>query len=270
MPMYLDRHDQVDASAEAVALAHLRDLDAQGQHGVHYHTYWFDPQHGTLFCLAEGPNRAAVEDVHREAHGMLATSVIELDSTNSLNSFMGAAPSYEAGTAYEAPAMRAIVFTDICGSVAQVHELGDDAHVRLLREHDEIVRSELASQSGREVKHTGDGIMAAFISISACLSFAIQVQRRVQQRNAHSDHSFDVSIGISVGEPVTGDNDDLFGAAVQLAARLCAHASPSEITVSLGVHELSAGKSFNFSERGELVLKGLPDPVRAFSLEWSA
>ena len=108
--------------------------------------------------------------------------------------------------------MRAILFTDVCGSVAQTHQLGDDGHMQLLREHNEIVRSELIAHDGREVKHTGDGIMASFTSIVAAVDFAVAVQRRIQpQRERHEP--FQLSIGISAGEPVTDDNDDLFGAA---------------------------------------------------------
>jgi class 3 adenylate cyclase len=268
VPIFLDRHDAPDATADAVAQAHVLDIAAQGKHGVHYHTYWFDPAQGTVFCLAEGPTREAVEEVHREAHGMMPTSIMELDSTTSLNAFLGSPPMAPLGTAYEAPAMRAIVFTDIRGSVAQVHELGDDGHMQLLREHDDIVRSQLSANNGREVKHTGDGIMASFVSVTACLAFAIEVQRRLHERNESAEHRLNVSIGVSAGEPITGDHEDLFGAAVQLAARLCASAQAGDITVSQAVREFSVGKSFRFEDRGELDLKGMPEPVRAYLVRW--
>ena len=85
-----------------------------------------------------------------------------------------------------------------------------------------IVRSELDKNDGREVKHTGDGIMAAFTSVVSAVAFAVEVQRRLHERNQAAAVPFEVRIGISAGEPVTDDHDDLFGAAVQLAARLCA------------------------------------------------
>ena len=114
------------------------------------------------------------------------------------------------------------MFTDICGSVAQTQQLGDEGHMELLGEHNSIVRDELVANHGREVKHTGDGIMAAFNSVVSAVDFSVAVQRRIHQRNLTAHTPFHISIGISAGEPVTGDNDDLFGAAVQLAARLCA------------------------------------------------
>ncbi|MDP9333955.1 MAG: adenylate/guanylate cyclase domain-containing protein [Actinomycetota bacterium] len=199
---------------------------------------------------------------------MGASVILELDATAPLNAFFGSLPVHPVGTAYTAPAMRAIVFTDVCGSVAQTHALGDDGHMLLLGEHDEIVRSELASHDGREVKHTGDGIMAAFTSVVSAVAFATAVQRRLHVRNEKAVTPFQVSVGISAGEPVTDDHHDLFGAAVQLAARLCAAASPGDIAVSVAVRELCVGKPFRFEDRGELSLKGLPEPTKTYAVSW--
>jgi class 3 adenylate cyclase len=268
MPMYIDRHDAPGVSPQALADAHLLDVGVQDRHGVRYHTYWFDPEVGSIFCLAEGPSKDAVEAVHRESHGLLASTILELDANAPLNSLFGTLPIHPVGTAYIAPAMRAILFTDVCGSVAQTQQLGDDGHMQLLREHNDIVRSELIAHDGREVKHTGDGIMAAFTSIVEAVDFAVAVQRRMHARNEDATTPFHLSIGISAGEPVTDEHDDLFGAAVQLAARLCAAAEPGDIAVSLGVRELCAGKAIRFDDRGALNLKGLSEPTQAYGVSW--
>lgn len=269
MPIYIDRHDVPGATPEAVADAHRLDVAIQKKHGVQYHTYWFDRDHGLVFCLAEGPSREALEAVHRESTGLVAGTIVEVDGTAPINAFLGSVPDHPVGIAYTASAMRAIVFTDVCGSVAQTQQLGDDGHMQLLREHNAIVRQELASQVGREVKHTGDGIMASFPSVVSAITFAIGVQRRLHERNEKALTPFHVSIGISAGEPVTDDNDDLFGAAVQLAARLCAAASEGDIAVSVAVRELCTGKSFRFDDRGEHALKGIPEPTRIYGVNWN-
>jgi class 3 adenylate cyclase len=268
MPMYIDRHDVPGVSPQELADAHVLDVGVQDEYDVRYHTYWFDEDNGAIFCLAEGPSKDAVEAVHQKAHGLLASSILELDANAPLNSFFGTLPAHPAGTAYTAPAMRAILFTDVCGSVAQTYELGDEGHMRVIREHNEIVRSELIAHHGREVKHTGDGIMAAFTSIVEAVDFAVAVQRRTHARNEDATVPLHLSIGISAGEPVTDDHDDLFGAAVQLAARLCAAASAGDIAVSVGVRELCVGKAFRFDDRGEFNLKGLPEPTRAYGVCW--
>jgi class 3 adenylate cyclase len=266
--MYLDRHDAPGVTAEEVAQAHELDTAIEEKYGVHYHTYWFDPDRGTVFCLAEGPNEGAVVAVHEEAHGTLPSAVIQLDPTAPLNALLGPLPSHPVGTPYSEPAMRAIVFTDIRGSVAQTSELGDDGHMAVLRAHNDIVRRALADHAGREVKHTGDGIMAAFASASTAVSFAIDAQRAFAEWNAASEPPLEVGVGISAGEPVTGDDDDLFGAVVQLAARLCGAADAGDIAVSVAVKELCRGKRFDFVERGAMPLKGLPEPVVVYDVVW--
>lgn len=266
--MFIDRHDAPGVTAEELADAHRLDVAVQAKHGVRYHTYWFDPDRGSVFCLAEGPSERAIVAVHEEAHGMAASAVIEIDPAAPLNTFLGPVPAHQVGTAYTAPAMRAIVFTDVRGSVAQTHELGDDGHMTVLREHNEIVRRHLGAHSGREVKHTGDGIMAAFTSVTSAVEFAIAAQQSFDARNSDAATLLDVGIGISAGEPVTDDNDDLFGAAVQLAARLCDAAAPGDIAVSIVVRELCIGKRFSFVDRGAMQLKGMPEPVRTYAVSW--
>jgi class 3 adenylate cyclase len=266
--MYMDRHDAPGITPEELADLHVRDIHVQERHRVRYHTYWFDPTNGSVFCLAEGPSKRALEAVHEEAHGQLAGTILELDPTVPLNTLLGALPASPPGTPYEAPAMRAILFTDLHGSVEQTSRLGDDGHLEQLRVHNKIVRQELEAHDGREVKHTGDGIMAAFTSVTSAVTCAIVLQRAFHDHNEGNAVPLDVKIGISAGEPVTDGNDDLFGAAVQLAARLCDSASPGEIATSVAVRELCVGKRFPFEDHGLVQLKGLPEPSTAYRVSW--
>jgi class 3 adenylate cyclase len=157
----------------------------------------------------------------------------------------------------------------MCGSVEQTARLGDDGHMAVLRAHDGIVRHQLVFHQGREVKHTGDGIMAAFTSVASAVAFASAVQQAVRAHNEDADHPIEVKIGISAGEPVTDSSDDLFGAAVQLAARLCAAGAPGDVLASVAVRELCIGKPFDFRDNGRLELKGFPEPVQAYTVAWA-
>ena len=74
-------------------------------------------------------------------------------------------------------------------------------------------------------------------------------------------------MAISVGEPVTED-DDLFGAAVQLAARVCSKCDGDSILVTSGVRELCLGKGFQFENKGHVELKGFDEPVRVYEVAW--
>jgi class 3 adenylate cyclase len=238
----------------------------QDGHGVRYVTYWFDDTAGKVFCLAEGPNRAALEAVHREAHGLVADDIIEVGD-GPINAFLGPIPQHPAGEVYVDPAVRAILFTDLCGSTEQTQVLGDEGHLVLLREHDDIVRTALNAYGGREIKHTGDGIMSSFRSVVSAVECAISIQRSLAGRNSAAPIPFGVRIGISAGEPVA-DHNDLFGAAVQLAARLCSVAAPSGVVVSTAVRELCVGKRLDFDCIGPIALKGFVEPVQVHKVIW--
>lgn len=83
MPLYMDMHKHVDgATAAAVAQAHEKDLETQGQYGVKYLKYWFDESTGSIFCLVEAPNKEAAERVHREAHGLTADELHEVSENS--------------------------------------------------------------------------------------------------------------------------------------------------------------------------------------------
>ena len=79
MPLYMDVHKNVDGlTAKAVADAHEKDLETQGNHGVTYLKYWYNEDEGTVFCLCDAPSKEAAEAVHREAHGLVADEIIEV------------------------------------------------------------------------------------------------------------------------------------------------------------------------------------------------
>jgi adenylate cyclase len=77
-----------------------------------------------------------------------------------------------------------------------------------------------------------------------------------------------VRIGINAGEPVA-EGDDLFGTAVQLAARVCARAEAGEVLTTDVVRQLVAGKAFLFSDKGTAELRGFEDLVRIFEVSWA-
>lgn len=79
MPLYMDIHRNVEGlTAEAVADAHQKDLEAQDEHGVQCLNYWYDDGTGTIFCLFEAPSKEAADAVHRDAHGLTADEIIEV------------------------------------------------------------------------------------------------------------------------------------------------------------------------------------------------
>jgi class 3 adenylate cyclase len=275
MPLYMDVHNLQGLNTAQVDQAHLADLEEQGKYGVEYLKYWFNEGQGKAFCLVEAPNPEAAQSVHRASHGQLAERIIEVQP-ELVDAFLGQGETSPSGAVLRRgdagserdPAIRTILFTDIVGSTNEA--LGDDAGMALLHVHDTIVRHALAATDGREVKHTGDGIMASFVSAAAAVRCATRIHSALAtHREEHTEHPLKVRIGVAAGEPVEREHD-LFGATVQLAARLCSHAQPEQILVSNVVAELCLGKGLPFKDLGDVSLKGFSRPIRVHVVEWSA
>jgi class 3 adenylate cyclase len=272
----MDIHEFRDGvTAEEVAKAHEADLAVQQNYGVNYLKYWVNDSCGKAFCLVEAPNPEAASHVHREAHGFVAEKIIEVQP-EVVDGFLGGGEMNASGAAImpgraaddRDPAIRTILFTDIVESTALTQSMGDEAAMGLLDLHNTVVRAALANLGGREVKHTGDGIMASFVSAAAAVKCASRVQRDLARHEENRDRPLKVRIGAAAGEPVE-DHNDLFGCTVQLAARLCAHAAPEQILVSNAIAELCLGKGFSFQDVGEVALKGFDRPVRAHAVVWA-
>ena len=79
MPLFMDVHHKVEGlTAEAVAGAHKADLETQGKYGVNYRQYWFDETSGKVFCLVDAPDAETAAKVHREAHGLEADELVQV------------------------------------------------------------------------------------------------------------------------------------------------------------------------------------------------
>ena len=274
MPMYMDIHEVKGATAADVAKAHIADVKTQGKYGVEYHKYWLNESTGKIFCLCTAPSPEAAASVHREAHGLVASKIIEV-SPEIAEGFLGGCEVNPAGAALvpggaeddRDPGIRTVMFTDIVGSTEFTQRLGDDAAMALLRIHDTIVRDALNASHGREIKHTGDGIMACFVSTVAAVRCATRIQQGLAQHEwANSEVPVKVRIGAAAGEPVES-HLDLFGTTVQLAARLCSHAQPNQALVSNAVAELCIGKGLTFHDLGEIALRGFDRPVRVHAVQ---
>ena len=269
MPIYMDIHENLgDVTEQDIRGAHERDLAIQAEHGVQFLTYWFNSPDGQAFCLVDAPSKEAAIAVHKESHGLVPHDVIEVERPT-VSRFMGDWEKNVPDIARRDDDMldsglRAIMFTDLVDSTGISSREGDARALEVLARHDRIVREALASHGGREVKHTGDGIFASFTYVSRAVDCSVAIQREFGEPAGSSDDGR-VRIGISAGEPVS-QHEDLFGAAVNLASRICGHAGPGQIFVSGAVRELSVGKPLTFVDRGPIALKGFDDPVRVFEV----
>jgi class 3 adenylate cyclase len=116
------------------------------------------------------------------------------------------------------------------------------------------------------VKHTGDGIMAVLPDTRRGVECAIRIQREFRHYNQHSREPIHVRIGLDSGDPVE-DSNDLFGATVQLAARLCDEAAADQILVSETVRT-EHGDAALFKAAEQRQLKGFAAPVGVVECVW--
>jgi class 3 adenylate cyclase len=273
MPLYMDIHHKVDATPDDVQKAHLSDLEAQEKFGVKYLKYWFNPHAETICCLVHAPDPESARKCHLEAHGLAADRIIEVED-QIVEAFLGG--SVDAGlgrmiTREGDPdgGFRTVLFTDIAGSTSMTQRLGDAEAMKIIKAHDSLVRREIEARHGVVIKHTGDGTMAAFPAASAAIYAAMAIQKGFRVHNQRlPDRPIEVRIGMSAGEPVD-EGKDLFGAAVQLARRVCDAAGAGQICVSNVVRELCVGKEIAFADLGETTLRGFDEPVHLYEVRWS-
>ena len=264
MPLYMDRHDTPEATPEEVAQAHLADVAVAPKHNVQFLSYWFDAETEGVFCLAQAPEEAALMAVHQESHGLLPNEIISV-SENDVLRFLGGIQEPADASEQSSP-FRAILFTDLEGSTALLNQVGESTFMELLGEHDALIRRALLNSNGREVKHTGDGILASFDEIADALSCSLEIQKGFRSRaDAGHPHPMRVRVGMAAGEPVD-HNDDIFGSVVNLASRICDAADAGQTLVSDVVQDVGSQGGFQFETAERLTLKGFSDPTPVFRL----
>ena len=150
-----------------------------------------------------------------------------------------------------------VLFTDIVGSTELAAKIGDARWLELRAVHDYLVRRNLATFRGREIKTTGDGFLATFDGPARAVYCAVRIRDAVRSLGA------EIRAGLHTGEIQLHDGD-IGGVAVHLAARVMSMAKPGEVLVSGTLNELVVGSGISFEDRGTHTLKGVPGAWRLF------
>jgi class 3 adenylate cyclase len=149
--------------------------------------------------------------------------------------------------------LQTLMFTDIVDSKRLADSLGDTEWRHRLDRHDATVRRQITQHRGREIKHTGDGILVTFDGPARAVQCALAIRDALRPTGVH------VHSGIHTGEcEVRGE--DLFGVAVHIAARVCSLAGADEILATATVRDLVIGSGLAFEDRGAHTLKGIDAP----------
>ena len=153
-----------------------------------------------------------------------------------------------------------VLFTDIVGSTEKAAALGDSRWRKLLDDHHITIRRNLTRFRGREVKTTGDGILATFDGPARGVRCACAIAEEIHSLG------IDVRAGLHTGEcEIMGE--DVGGIAVHIGARVASLAGAGEVLVSRTVKDLVAGSGLRFADRGSQTLKGVPGDWQIYAVE---
>jgi TolB-like protein/class 3 adenylate cyclase len=164
--------------------------------------------------------------------------------------------------------LAAILAADVAGYSRLMGADEEGTHERLRAHLRELVDPKIREHRGRVVKNTGDGLLAEFASVVDAVRCAVEVQAGMADRNAavSANTRIDFRFGVHQGDVVIEEND-IFGDAVNVAARLEGLAEPGGICVSARVRGDAAGKlDLAFEDMGQQELKNIARPVRVFAL----
>ena len=256
MPLFMDYHKGLSLSVEDVIKAHIADEAVQSKYGVVYHQFWVNEQDGTVFCLMEGPDKESCAAVHREAHGGVACSIVEV-ATGFYKLLMGNGHVVEHGHVKRSdgsadPGMRTILAINIQG-LTDIKRSEDYRSLTNPAAAKKLTLSSISRFHGREVNWLHDDTLVAVFDASAqAVNCALELQSELSSRSTdevNDEWNILFKIGLSSGQPLT-ETGDLFSETIMTARRLCNIAGANEILVSprvlesCNVEELARGRKF--------------------------
>ena len=153
-----------------------------------------------------------------------------------------------------------VVFADLVTSTEHLAEVGDRRWRELIDRYEREVSTKTKAHGGRVVKTTGDGMLAVFPIPSRAVRCAVTIAEASTRIGLKS------RVGVHAGE-VQLRGDDVHGIAVNIAARVCALAQPTEVLVTRTIKDLLGGTALTFTDRGVHVLKGVPDSWQLYRID---
>src|SRR3989441_10698622 len=152
--------------------------------------------------------------------------------------------------------------TDIADSTALTERLGDAPFREKARDLDATLRTVIREHSGTPIegKLLGDGVLAIFTSARQAIEAALAAAK------AGDEAALPLHLGLHAGDVIREENN-VYGGAVNIAARISGLSAPAEVLVSDVVRTLArTSAAVRFEDRGEQALKGVGDPVRVWAI----
>ena len=165
--------------------------------------------------------------------------------------------------------LAAILFADVAGYTRLLDVYEQETHPRLLALFNEVIDPAIATETGRVVKYTGDGFLACFASVNSAIKAAIEILQETHRREADrpDDRRIAFRMGLHSGD-ITIEDRDVYGAGVNLAARLQELAEPGRLLISGAVREqLGSNLGLATVDLGYMQLKNIANEVRVFEVD---
>jgi len=234
----MDIHFVGEVSVDDTREAHLKDLAVQEKYGVKYHQYWFNEEAGTVYCLMEGPDKESCAATHREANGITACQITEVEG-GMYDLFMGANQKVDHGLVRREngkvdSGYRYILTLDIIAKTSSTGFINFDQLKLPTRPKSKALQL-IDKYHGKEVRTCGfDSIVAVFETPENALRCAHNIHEEfLNVRRNPGAEAVDIifNMGISVGQPVT-EKEGFFVEAIRMSHQLCLIAGGNEIITS--------------------------------------
>jgi AraC-like DNA-binding protein len=240
MSIFMDRHDITGLTAKHVAEVHQADIKVQDQYGCKALTYWFNEKSGLAFCLIDAPEKNAVIEMHKNAHGAIPHKVIEVNS-NLVEAFLGRItdPVFpvdpaEPDLVINESGVRTIMYIEF-----RMEELiGKRKNSKRFNVYNEFIHQIMEAQDCRKIKDIDDGYIASFTSEENAIKCAIDILKKLKDHIKQNPNiGVRASIGISIGMPVT-EREGLFGETIMQAKNLSYIAGDGQIIISSKISDV--------------------------------
>lgn len=246
MPLYMDYHDAPGVTLEEAKKAHLQDLAVQAKYKVKYHQFWVNEEEGKVFCLMEAPDKESCAATHREANGIQACNIIEVNG-GMYSAFMAYEQNMDQDVVMRNPEQpdsgyRFILTLDIISLTALTGSINFDK-LKFPEKPREVAGDIIHRYQGRILQQLqNDCLIATFYTPESAVQCAVAVKEEFDKNirsKRESGWNIKFRMGISVGQPVTEHENRLFEKAVEQSYRFCKIADEGEIMSSILVGKLS-------------------------------
>lgn len=246
MPLFMDYHYAPGITLDEAKKAHLEDLAVQEKYSVKYHQFWVNEEAGMVFCLMEGPDKESCAATHRESNGVQACNIIEVDG-GMYSAFMTYDQKVDHGLVMQKSGgadtgYRFILTLDIISLTTLTSSIKFEK-LKFPEGPKDMANKYIYKYQGRTLQQLqNDSLVSVYMTPESVVRAAIAIRNEFI-KHISNDRDFDWNIkfkmGISVGQPVTENEDRLFEKAVQQSSRYCKIADEKEIVVPIQLGKLS-------------------------------